>query len=82
MAKSPITYPPAGMDRSRPVDRSCPLYTRCGGKDCCRRRWLCVDHYRELLMGCPEPCENRDEALKAPGARERYRLAKAWEDAS
>jgi len=70
------------MDRSRPVDRACPLYKRLCSSDYCTRKLVLVDHFRHLLMGCPDPCDLRDEALKAPGARERYRERKAWEESA
>ena len=77
---SRTTYPPEGMTRSLPVDRCCPLYRRIQHHDTCTRKLFTVDHYRVLLMGCPVPCPDREEALKAPGARAKYEECLAWQD--
>ena len=79
MANPPISYPPPGMTASLPVDRCCPLLRRIASRDCCTRTHLNTDYYRDLLMGCPEPCERRDAALEIPGARARYERCKSME---
>jgi len=59
----PKSYPPAGMDRSEPVDRTCPLYCRRGHFDLCLRDYAAFS-VRHLLMGCPSDCEDRERAKK------------------
>lgn len=59
------------MDRSRPVDRCCPLYVRHHGANMCLKGLTNFD-LRELLMGCPKTCARRDAVLENSHARERY----------